>query len=94
MQFSMVPMNLCLPEKQVDLIHTGTWTAKALRELTRGIPHRIASSTEEAKFMRVPRPPEITLTPDASYVYLCTNNTIEGTQPTSGAIAVDCTTHS
>src|SRR5689334_6786354 len=29
MQFSMVPMNLCLPGKPVDLIHTGTWTAKA-----------------------------------------------------------------
>ena len=83
MQFSMVPMNLCLPEKRVDLIHTGTWTAKALGELTKGIPHRIASSTEEAKFMRVPRLPEITLTPDASYVYLCTNNTIEGTQWTT-----------
>jgi len=84
MQFSMVPMNLYLPERQVDLIHTGTWTAKALGELTKGgIPHRIASSTEEAKFMRVPRPPEITLTPDASYVYLCTNNTIEGTQWTT-----------
>ena len=54
MQFSMVPMNLCLPGKQVDLIHTGTWTAKALGELRKGgIPHRIASSTEEAKFMRV-----------------------------------------
>jgi phosphoserine aminotransferase len=83
MQFSMVPMNLCMPEKRVDLIHTGTWTAKALGELKKGIPHRIASSTEEAKFMRVPRCTEITLAPDASYVYLCTNNTIEGTQWTT-----------
>jgi phosphoserine aminotransferase len=30
--------------------------------------------------MRVPRPDEISLAPDASYVYLCTKNTIEGTQ--------------
>ncbi len=80
MQFSMVPMNLCLPGKPVDMIHTGAWTAKALGELQKGIPHRIASSTEAVKFMRLPRPAEITLAPNASYVYLCANNTIEGTQ--------------
>jgi len=32
------------------------------------------------KFTRVPRKDEISLSPDASYVHLCTNNTIEGTQ--------------
>ncbi len=36
-QFTIVPMNLCLPGKPVDLLHTGTWTAKALTELTKGI---------------------------------------------------------
>ena len=89
LQFSMVPQNLCLPERPVDLIHTGAWTAKALGEL-KGFPHRIAGSTEQVKFMRVPRPSEITLVPNASYVYLCTNNTIEGTQwttlPETGAV--------
>src|SRR5262249_30667386 len=30
MQFSMVPMNLALPGKPVDIIHTGAWTAKAI----------------------------------------------------------------
>jgi phosphoserine aminotransferase len=83
LQFSMAPMNLCLPGKPVDLIHTGAWTAKALGELKKGIAHRIAGSTEGVKFTRVPRPAEIALAPDASYVYLCTNNTIEGTQWTA-----------
>ena len=90
MQFSMAPMNLCLPGKAVDLIHTGAWTAKALGELKKSFPHRIAASTEAVKFTRVPRPAEISLAPDASYVYLCTNNTIEGTQwtayPETGAV--------
>ena len=36
MQFTMAPMNLCLPGKPVDLLHTGTWTAKALGELKKG----------------------------------------------------------
>lgn len=80
MQFTMAPMNLCLPNKPVDLIHTGTWTAKALGELKKGIAHKIAGTTEPVKFTRVPKQSELTLSPDASYVHMCTNNTIEGTQ--------------
>src|SRR5260370_2688511 len=85
MQFSMVPMNLALPGKPVDVLHTGAWTAKAISELKKGsIPnltgHNIAASTEAAKFTRVPRADEIKLSADASYTHICTNNTIEGTQ--------------
>jgi len=89
MQFTMVPMNLCLPGKPVDLLHTGTWTAKALGELKKGVLHNVAASTEAEKFTRLPRKDEIELSADASYVHMCTNNTIEGTQwhtmPESGA---------
>jgi len=80
MQFTMAPMNLCLPNKPVDLIHTGTWTAKALGELKKGIAHRIAATTEPVKFTRVPGQTELSLSADASYVHMCTNNTIEGSQ--------------
>jgi phosphoserine aminotransferase len=80
MQFTMAPMNLCLPGKPVDLIHTGAWTAKALSELKKGILHHIAASTEAEKFVRLPRQDEIKFSPHASYVHICTNNTIEGTQ--------------
>lgn len=80
MQFTMAPMNLCLPGKPVDVLHTGMWTAKAIAELKKGVLHHIAASTEADKFRRVPRPEEIHFSPDASYVHMCTNNTIEGTQ--------------
>ncbi|HMI54078.1 MAG TPA: 3-phosphoserine/phosphohydroxythreonine transaminase [Candidatus Saccharimonadales bacterium] len=80
MQFTMAPMNLCLPGKPVDVLHTGTWTAKAIGELKKGILHNIAASTEAEKFARLPRPDEIKFSPDASYVHICTNNTIEGTE--------------
>jgi len=90
MQFTMAPMNLCLPGKPVDLIHTGTWTAKALSELKKGILHNVAASTEADKFTRLPRKDEIKFSPDASYVHMCTNNTIEGTQwtelPETGSV--------
>jgi phosphoserine aminotransferase len=76
----MVPMNLCQPGKPVDLLHTGTWTAKALGELKKGVLHTVAASTEGEKFTRVPRQNEIKLSAEPSYVHMCTNNTIEGTQ--------------
>src|ERR1700720_2364450 len=80
MQFTMVPMNLCLPGKPVDVLHTGMWTAKAIGELKKGILHNIAASSEPEKFARLPRQNEMKFSPDASYVHICTNNTIEGTQ--------------
>ena len=80
MQFTMVPMNLYLAGKPVDVLHTGAWTAKAIAELKKSTPYRLAASTEADKFMRVPRKDEIALAAGASYVYIASNNTIEGTQ--------------
>ena len=92
MQFTMAPMNLALPGKPIDVLHTGTWTAKAIGELKKGFPHNIAASTESEKFARLPRREEMKFSPDASYAYLCTNNTIEGTQwtalPETGATPI------
>jgi phosphoserine aminotransferase len=90
MQFTMAPMNLCLPGKPVDVLHTGMWTAKAIGELRKGILHNIAASTEAQRFARLPRQDEIKFSPDASYIHICTNNTIEGTQwtmlPETGSV--------
>jgi phosphoserine aminotransferase len=80
LQFTMVPMNLCLPGKPVDVLHTGMWTAKAIGELKKGVLHNIAASSESEKFARLPRQDEMKFSSDASYVHICTNNTIEGTQ--------------
>lgn len=80
LQFSMVPMNLCLPGKPVDVLHTGAWTAKAIGELKKGFTYNLAASTDADKFARLPQAGEIKFSAEASYVYLCTNNTIEGTQ--------------
>ncbi len=80
LQFTMVPMNLSLAGTSVDVLHTGSWSGKAIAELKKGFAHRIAASTEAEKFTRIPRQDELKLSADASYVYMCSNNTIEGTQ--------------
>src|SRR6266705_3634567 len=83
MQFVMAPMNLGLPGQPVDVLHTGSWTAKAIVELKKEFLHHVAASTESEKFARLPRREEIKFSAEASYVHICTNNTIEGTQWTT-----------
>ena len=80
MQFSMVPMNLALPGKPIDLIQTGAWTQKAEKEAKKIAEVKIAATTESENFMRLPKPEEIKLAADASYVHMCSNNTIFGTE--------------
>jgi phosphoserine aminotransferase len=80
LQFAMVPMNLYQAGKPVDVLHTGAWTAKAIEELKKIAQCRLAGSSEAEKFTRLPRKDEITFSPDASYVHMCTNNTIVGTE--------------
>jgi len=80
LQFAMIPMNLYVEGKPVDVLHTGVWTAKAMGELKGKAQYRLACTTEAERFRRLPRPEEIVFAPNASYIYLCTNNTIEGTE--------------
>ncbi len=79
-QFAMLPMNLYLPGKPVDVIHTGAWTKKAIAELKKVAEYRLAGSTEAEKFRRVPKMDELDFNPEASYVHLASNNTIAGTE--------------
>jgi phosphoserine aminotransferase len=92
LQFAMVPMNLYIAGKPVDVLHTGMWTSKPIAELKKIAPYRLAGSSEAVKFTRIPRPDEIQFAPEASYVYMATNNTIEGTQwqsmPETGAVSL------
>src|SRR5262245_4238148 len=80
LQFAMVPMNLYLQGRPVDVIHTGAWTEKAIADLEKIATYRLAASTEAEEFRRLPELAEIELNERASYVYLCSNNTIFGTQ--------------
>jgi phosphoserine aminotransferase len=90
LQFSMVPMNLLPAGGSADYIVTGAWSQKAVKEAKRVGAVKIAASTESENFTRVPRQDELTLDPNAAYVYYTTNNTIFGTEfhylPNSGSV--------
>ncbi|MGH9715321.1 MAG: 3-phosphoserine/phosphohydroxythreonine transaminase [Candidatus Acidiferrales bacterium] len=90
LQFAMVPMNFYAAGKPVDVLHTGAWTAKAIEEVKKVADCRLAASGEGQKFARLPKSSEISFDANASYVHICTNNTIEGTQwhsiPETGSV--------
>lgn len=80
-QFSAVPLNLCpkLKEQKADYIVTGTWSAKAAKEAESHIQvNRVLPKV--AKHTCIPPQSEWKLSPDASYVYYCDNETIHGVE--------------
>jgi phosphoserine aminotransferase len=90
LQFSMVPMNLLLQGSTADYVDTGTWADKAIKEAKRVGRVNVTGSTKADNYNRIPSPSEVALTPDASYVHITSNNTIEGTQwhqlPATGSV--------
>jgi len=80
LQFAMLPMNFLGEGKSADYVNTGHWSERAIDEAKYYGKPRIAASTAGDKFTRVPRQEELDLDPNAAYVHITTNNTIEGSQ--------------
>ncbi|KAA6227943.1 phosphoserine transaminase [Campylobacter sp. LR291e] len=77
LQFAMVPMNLA-NNGVCEYANTGIWTKKALKEASiLNINHNIVASSENENFSYIP---EIKFSDNADYAYICSNNTIYGTQ--------------
>lgn len=79
LQFDMIPLNLFSKSKKCDLVHTGTWTKKAIQAAKKFGSVNIIASSEDKKFTYIPKLDPASFSGDADYFYICTNNTIEGT---------------
>jgi phosphoserine aminotransferase len=77
-QFAMVPMNFLPPGATADFLMTGAWAEKAQEEAAALGQARIAASSREENYRRVPRPAEINLSPSPAYVHITSNETIQG----------------
>jgi phosphoserine aminotransferase len=80
MQFAMVPMNFIPKGGSADYVNTGTWSQKAIKEANIVASCRVAGSSEEGGFKRIPKQADLDLDPNAAYVHITSNNTIKGTQ--------------
>jgi phosphoserine aminotransferase len=78
LQFSMIPMNFLPADGSADYIITGSWGKKALKEAKKVGGVSVAATMADGGFTRTPAADELSLNPQAAYVHLTTNETIEG----------------
>ena len=91
-QFAMIPLNLLTQGAFAQYIVTGFWAKSAHDEAALLGDSRIVFDSMDADgvYRRVPRSEELSIDGQASYVHLCSNNTIDGTQwhawPDAGSV--------
>jgi phosphoserine aminotransferase len=90
MQFVMAPMNLLIEGRPAEVVHTDVWTKMALQDIEKIGSGRVVASSSQDNFSYIPVMGPGTFSGDASYVHICANNTIYGTQyrsfPDTGAV--------
>ncbi|HSX91327.1 MAG TPA: 3-phosphoserine/phosphohydroxythreonine transaminase [Hydrogenophaga sp.] len=74
---AIVPMNLSRGGV-VDVVVTGSWSQKSLKEASRYASARLAASNADSHHTTLPAPASWRLSPDAQYVHVCSNETIHG----------------
>lgn len=94
LQFSMIPMNLLTEGASADYIITGSWGKKALKEAKKVGATRVAADLADSRYTRTPEPHELKLDPNAAYVHMTSNETIEGVEwkddPQVGDVPLVC----
>ncbi len=81
LQFSMVAMNLLgRAEPAAQYVLTGSWGKKALEEARRHGAVDVIYDCKETNYDRLPSPGQLAFNPDASYVHITSNETIQGVQ--------------
>lgn len=79
-QFAVVPMNFLPKGGSADYVVTGSWGEKAVEEVALFGKANVIASTKEGGYKRVPKPSEVKVSPDAAYLHLTSNETIQGVQ--------------
>lgn len=99
---AIVPLNLSRGGV-VDFVVTGSWSAKSYKEAQRYCEARLAASNESDKHTSLPSPAQWRLSPEASYVHICSNETIHGVEfhqlpdltalGSRAPLVIDCSSH-
>ncbi len=82
-QNAAIPMNLlgrCGHPATVDFVHTGYWSGRALVEARNYANVHVAASSESSGFTTLSAPAQWSLSRDAAYIHLCSNETVHGVE--------------
>ena len=83
---AIVPLNLSALKKDVsgrghvDFVLTGSWSEKSHQEAAKYCANHVAASGKADGFTRIPEASQWQLSADASYVHICSNETINGVE--------------
>ncbi len=77
-QFAMVPMNL-MKQGIACYVETGTWSKKAIAEAKKYGQVQVVASSKDQGYTYVPDCSDLPIPDNADYVYICENETINGT---------------
>lgn len=78
-QFSMIPLNF-LKNGKADYAITGNFSNLAYKEATKFGDIHVAYDGKDNNYSHIPTQEELDLSDDASYLHICANNTIFGTE--------------
>lgn len=78
-QFAAVPMNL-MRTGAADYVVSGRWSLKASQEAARYGRVRVAATSQDTGYDRTPDMDSVGVADGSSYLYLCMNETVNGTQ--------------
>ncbi|HEX4000922.1 MAG TPA: 3-phosphoserine/phosphohydroxythreonine transaminase [Pirellulales bacterium] len=95
LQFTTVAQNFLRGAgKTAEYIITGTWGNAALKEAQKEGPTRVVWDGKEHNYSYLPEFGELKLSPEAAYVHMTSNETIQGVQfvgqPDAGSVALVC----
>ena len=78
LQFSMIPMNL-MKNGLACYVETGAWSKKAIAEAKKVGEVKIVASSADENFSYIPDCTNLDIPANADYIYICENETINGT---------------
>jgi len=88
---AMIPLNL-LNGGEADYVVTGAWSKRSVEDASAYGKINVAASSEAEKFTNVPAYSDWKLNKDASYLHICTNETIHGVEfdglPDAGTVPI------
>ena len=77
---AILPMNLMGRTGEADYVVSGVWSQKSMQEAQKYGQTHLAASSQETGFLSMPTQDQWRLSPKASYVHFCSNETIGGVE--------------
>jgi phosphoserine aminotransferase len=77
---AIIPLNLLGAKQTADYVVTGSWSVKSFKEAGRYCTPHLAAGATKGPFLAVPPEPSFRFSADPAYLFICTNETIDGVE--------------